>query len=70
MFGLRDRTGEFHCKPVVVEVRGRKVGVLAYNWVAADRFPPADDLIAQVRDGAVNYTWNRDPVRIGPGART
>ncbi len=63
VFGLRDPTGEFHCKPVVVQVRGRKVGMLAYNWVAVDRFPEADAFIAQVHDGAVNYTWNRDPER-------
>jgi hypothetical protein len=28
-----------------------------------DRFPEADRFIAQVRDGAVNYTWDRDPAR-------
>ena len=63
VFGLRDRTGEFHCKPVVLEVRGGRVGILSYNWVSVERFPAADNLIAQVRDGAVNYTWNRDPAR-------
>lgn len=58
--GLRGESG-FHCEPVVVERNGTKVGILAYNWIGTDRFPGADDHIAQIRDGAVNYTWNRDP---------
>jgi poly-gamma-glutamate synthesis protein (capsule biosynthesis protein) len=61
VFGLRDRSGEFYCKPVVVQVQGRKVGILAYNWISVEHFPAADHFIAQVHDGAVNYTWNRDP---------
>lgn len=60
--GLRGESG-FHCQPVVVNRNGTNVGVLAYNWIGVDRFPGADDHIAQIRDGAVNYSWNRDPAK-------
>jgi poly-gamma-glutamate capsule biosynthesis protein CapA/YwtB (metallophosphatase superfamily) len=63
VFGLRDKSGEFLCKPVVIERGGRSVGVLAYNWVSVDLFPAAEREIAQVHDGIVNYTWNRDAER-------
>lgn len=58
--GLRG-ANEFYSEPAIVTVRGKKIGVLSYNWIATDKFPFADRYIAQSTDGVVNYTWNRNP---------
>ena len=60
VFGLRVPSGALHCNAVVIESRGRRVGVLAYKWVSVDRFPAADKHVAQVHDVAVDYTLDRD----------
>jgi poly-gamma-glutamate capsule biosynthesis protein CapA/YwtB (metallophosphatase superfamily) len=57
--GLRD-TGTFYSKPVYIETKGKTVGILGYNWVGKDKFPQADNFIAQSHDSVVNYTWERD----------
>jgi poly-gamma-glutamate capsule biosynthesis protein CapA/YwtB (metallophosphatase superfamily) len=56
---LRDND-RFYSKPVFLEKKGRKVGILAYNWVGKDKFPEADNFIAQSHDSVVNYTWERN----------
>ena len=58
--GTRGSDG-YHSEPVIQTVRGITIGCLAYNWVSTDLFDHADDCIAQSRDSAVNYTWNRSP---------
>lgn len=57
--GQRD-TGGFYSKPVIIEKNGFKVGILAYNWVGLDGDTDAEEYIANINDGVVNYTWNRD----------
>ena len=57
--GLRD-TGPYYSKPVVIEVKGKTIGIIGYNWVGKDKFPEADRHIAQSHDSIVNYTWDRD----------
>lgn len=57
--GLRG-FGEYYSKPVFIEKNNCKVGILGYNWVGKDKFPNADQFIAQSHDSIVNYTWNRN----------
>ena len=57
--GLRDK-GTFYSKPVYMETKGKTVGILGYNWVGKDKFPHADNFIAQSHDSVVNYTWERN----------
>ena len=61
--GLRDESGEFYSKPLILERKNQKIGILAYNWVAKDKFPNADKYIAQSHDSVVNYTWHRNKKR-------
>jgi len=58
--GLRCQEGIYHSKPVILEIKAKKIGFLAYNWVGVDKFPESDRHIAQSRNSLVNYTWNRD----------
>jgi poly-gamma-glutamate synthesis protein (capsule biosynthesis protein) len=55
--------GDYYCEPVVVEKRGITVGVLAYNWIGLEDNEGIDSRIANISDGVVNYTWNRDKER-------
>ncbi|MCW9055425.1 MAG: CapA family protein [Gammaproteobacteria bacterium] len=59
--GQRDY-GDFYCKPVIHENDGFRIGILAYNWVGLERNAGSDKYIANIYDGIVNYTWNRDPL--------
>jgi poly-gamma-glutamate synthesis protein (capsule biosynthesis protein) len=64
--GLRSRTGKFYSEPVIFETKGRRIGILGYNWVGVDNFKEADEWIAQSHTSIVNYTWDRkDFKRIG-----
>ena len=58
--GLRDETKAYYSKPVILNKKSQKIGILAYNWVAKDKYPNADSYIAQSHDSIVNYTWHRD----------
>jgi poly-gamma-glutamate capsule biosynthesis protein CapA/YwtB (metallophosphatase superfamily) len=51
---------EFYSKPVIINTKGKIVGILSYNWVGVNKFTNADKYIAQSYDSVVNYTWNRD----------
>jgi len=57
--GLKGKNG-FHSEPVILDKSGIKIGVLAYNWIAKDKFVETDKYIAQSHDSVVNYTWDRD----------
>jgi len=57
--GLRDND-EFYSKPVIINKDNTKIGILSYNWVGKDKFPEADQYIAQSHDSIVNYTWHRN----------
>lgn len=59
--GKRDH-GEFYCKPVIKEKNGLRIGILAYNWIGLERNKGSEKHIANINDGVVNYTWNRDPL--------
>lgn len=61
--GLRDRTNNYYSEPVILQIKGKKIGILGYNWVGVDQFPTADTYIAQCHDSVVNYTWDRDHKR-------
>jgi len=61
--GLRDKTGNYHSKPVILQIKRKKIGILGYNWVGVDYFPTTDAYIAQCHDGLVNYTWEREQRR-------
>jgi len=56
--GLRGK--DYYCEPVIIEKQSVKVGLLAYNWVGLENIEQVGDYIAIVRNGVVNYTWNRD----------
>jgi poly-gamma-glutamate synthesis protein (capsule biosynthesis protein) len=58
--GLRDNESDYYSQPVFVEKNGKQVGIIGYNWVGKDKFPKADQYIAQSHDSIVNYTWNRN----------
>lgn len=58
--GLRSKSTSYYSEPVILLVKGRRIGLLGYNWVGKDNFPDADQYIAQSHDSVVNYTWNRD----------
>jgi poly-gamma-glutamate capsule biosynthesis protein CapA/YwtB (metallophosphatase superfamily) len=51
---------EFYSQPVIINTKGKKVGLLSYNWVGVNKFPDAEKNIAQIYDSVVNYTWNRN----------
>jgi len=57
--GLRGMS-RYYSEPVILERKGLRIGILAYNWVSSENNSYAGDYIAQVYDGLVNYTWNRD----------
>jgi len=57
--GLRDAS-EYYSQPVILEKHGLNIGILAYNWVWSENNIHAGDHIAQIYDGVVNYTWNRN----------
>jgi poly-gamma-glutamate synthesis protein (capsule biosynthesis protein) len=59
--GLRDETLKYHSKPVIVQIKGKRVGLIGYNWVGTKKFVSADNYIAQAHDSVVNYTWDRSP---------
>lgn len=59
--GQRDY-GEFYSKPVLIEKNGFSIGILAYNWVGLERNKGSEKYIANIDDGVVNYTWNREPL--------
>ncbi len=58
--GLRD-TREYYCKPVFITQNSLNIGILAYNWVGLEDREGIENHIAVIRDGVVNYTWNRTP---------
>ena len=58
--GLRD-AGEYYCKPVFITENSLHIGILAYNWVGLEDREGIEEHIAVIRDGIVNYTWNRTP---------
>jgi len=58
--GLRSKSTSYYSEPVILPVKGRRIGLLGYNWVGKDKFPDADRYIAQSHDSVVNYTWNRN----------
>ncbi len=60
--GLRGEV-DYYSKPVILDRAGKRIGFLGYNWVGKDKFPDADQYIAQSHDSVVNYTWNRDRTR-------
>jgi poly-gamma-glutamate synthesis protein (capsule biosynthesis protein) len=64
--GLRSNEGKFYSEPVVFSVKGQRIGILGYNWVGADNFKDADNLIAQSHDSIVNYTWERKKFKKPP----
>ncbi len=57
--GLRGE-GSYYSKPVILEIKDKKIGILGYNWVGKDKFHDTDQFIAQSHDSLVNYTWIRD----------
>jgi len=57
--GLRGNA-EYYSQPVIIEKKGLKVGILAYNWVSSESVDTAGEYIAQVYDGTVNYSWIRN----------
>ncbi len=57
--GLRGNA-EYYCQPVIIDKYGLKIGILAYNWVGLEEDHQSGDYIANVHDGIVNYTWNRN----------
>lgn len=59
--GLRSESSEFYSEPVIISMNEKTIGILGYNWIGIKKFADADDFIAQVHDGIVNYSWNRDP---------
>lgn len=58
--GLRSKSSEFYSEPVILSRKGKTIGILGYNWIGTERHPNADEFIAQVHDGIVNYSWHRD----------
>ena len=66
--GLRSANGKFYSEPVIINIKGRTIGILGYNWVGVENFERADDLIAQSPDSLVNYTWDRTAKRKFPGS--
>jgi len=60
--GLRGEK-EYYSQPVIIDKKGKTIGMLSYNWVGVSKFPDADSYIAQSHDSMVNYTWNRDPAQ-------
>lgn len=58
--GLRGING-YHCEPVILSKDDQRIGVLAYNWINVEEDAEANEYIANVSDGVVNYTWNRSP---------
>ncbi len=60
--GLRGKS-EYYSQPVIIEKRGMKIGILAYNWVGSNNDEHASEYIAQIHDGIVNYSWERDRIR-------
>jgi poly-gamma-glutamate capsule biosynthesis protein CapA/YwtB (metallophosphatase superfamily) len=58
--GLRSDSNKYHSEPVILTVKGSRIGIIGYNWVGVDNFSEADKFIAQVHDSIVNYTWERD----------
>ncbi len=59
--GLRSSSEEFFSEPVIITRNGISIGVLGYNWIGTKKHKGADAVIAQVHDGIVNYSWDRDP---------
>lgn len=58
--GLRGK-GEYYSEPVILEKNSLTIGILAYNWVGIeDANAENSQYIANINDGVVNYTWNRD----------
>lgn len=60
--GLRGNNGYF-CQPVILERKGNKIGILAYNWIGLERddFKEFSEYVAVVEDSAVNYSIKRNP---------
>lgn len=61
--GLRGK-GDYYSEPVILEKNSLTIGILAYNWVGIeDASNEIDQYIAAVKDGVINYTWNRDKAK-------
>lgn len=57
--GLRSNAEEYYSEPVILSVKGQRIGFLGYNWVGVYNFKDTDEYIAQSHDSLVNYTWDR-----------
>ena len=57
--GLRGDS-EYFSQPVIINKNSMTIGVLAYNWIGLEKANEMEKYIAIVRDGVVNYTWNRN----------
>ena len=57
--GLRGGS-DYYCKPVIFEKNSEKIGILAYNWIGIENITDMGRYQSAVKDGVVNYTWNRD----------
>lgn len=52
---------EYYSQPVIINRKDVSIGILAYNWIGLENAESEiSNYIATVKDGVVNYTWNRD----------
>lgn len=57
--GLRSKSTQYYSEPVCLEIQGKRLGIIGYNWVGVNNFQEADQHISQSHLSLVNYTWDR-----------
>lgn len=57
--GLRSY-GKCYSEPVKIEINGKIIGILEYNWIGVIEECFKSKYLATVHDRLVNYTWERD----------
>lgn len=65
--GLKSKSKDFYSEPVFLEISGKRIGIIAYNWIGGDGFETSNEYIAQSSDSQVNYTWDRQIKPADPG---